>query len=225
MADGLGRGRTFGAPPDQDEFVARQPAQHVARLHALAQPLDHLDQHIVAHVVAHGFVDRLEPVEIEIGQHDLFVFVFARCQQRCDPLHHICPVWQPEQRIVQGIVLRASLARRQFARDAQRLPNQDQRERQHNAIEHHVTDQQRRGAGQQERANHVRLPGQPAEHAIIAVNQSQPVATGIGGLRAGEAQVVQQGSRTDLLEHCRVEPADRDHVVRSAMQQLIIGVW
>ena len=86
---------------DDDELVAAEAGDEVARAHGRAQPARDLDEQLVAGRVAEGVVDDLEVVQVEeeAGQ---------AAGARPEPLGHVLgeqrAVGQPGQRVVVGLV-------------------------------------------------------------------------------------------------------------------------
>ena len=102
--------RSFEVLAQDDELVARQARQGVARTQQRGQALGDGDQQLVADAVAVEVVDQLEPVEIDEQDRGHLARPAAPKHRVVEPLEQEDPVRQPGQRVVERAL--AGTARR-----------------------------------------------------------------------------------------------------------------
>jgi hypothetical protein len=78
-----------------EELVTAQTGHHLGRAVGGHQPSGHGDEHLVAHLVAQGVVDGLEPVEVEHEQGDRARTPLVLGQGVGESVGEQCPVGQP----------------------------------------------------------------------------------------------------------------------------------
>jgi len=87
-----------------DELVAAQAGDDVAVAHRSGQALRHLDEQLIAHMVAEGVVDDLEAIEVDQHQRQLLLVALAEAQRLFEALVQAEPVGQVGERVVVGEV-------------------------------------------------------------------------------------------------------------------------
>ncbi len=217
-----------GTAPQQHEFITGQPAKDIPRPHPFTQPRNHLDQQVITHMMAHGFVDRLEMIEIDVGQVDLLFGPFSITgnlgQHGRQTLHHMGAIGQAQNRIVQRVVLGLCLAGGQLTGDLDRPAHHEPAKPQHRHEETEIGGEQRQGAIADQRTDLIGPPRKPAERAASAVGESQLVMCRFIRRRARETQARQHESRPERLQHRLIQPPHRYHMIGPQAQQAEIPV-
>ena len=83
-----------------DKFVAPKPRHRIALANAGGQPVGHLFQQLVAHVMPQGVVQVLEVVQINEQQRATGLAASASYQGLGQTVQQQAPVWQTGQRVI-----------------------------------------------------------------------------------------------------------------------------
>ena len=87
------------------EFVAAESGNRVVGSHAEAKPVSNGHQQLVPFQVAKAVIHDLEAIQIEEEHREILFGTASRAhEQMIKPVDEKCPVRQPRQRIVEGIM-------------------------------------------------------------------------------------------------------------------------
>ena len=207
------------ASGDDGEFVAAEPRHQVVAAHNAAQTLRHVEDELVADVMAERIVDVLEVVEIDVEHRGGEPAAAHIIDRLLEALAEKYAVGQAADRIVQGQMAQLSLAGGDFLGGAPHVANAEYDEQREAGQRQH---DERRDACHDRLARPVRRPGKASDNGTLGVGKAERAIGDRLGWIGGRVQVGQFEPLANLVEQAGAEifHCDDDRRVVVALGQI-----
>ena len=217
--DGLQRIGIRRASGDDGEFVAAEPRHQIVAAHDAAQTLRHVEDELVADVMAERVVDVLEVVEVDVEHRGGESAAAHIIDGLLEALAEIDAVGQAADRIVQRQMAQLPLAGGDFLGGAPHIADAEHDEQREAGQRHR---DERRTLATIAPPGRVRLPGKARDHRPCAsASPSERSAAACGGL-AVACRSANSSRLANLVEQAGAEifHCEHDRRVVVALRQL-----